>query len=98
MINSAAIKDEYVIHQVPGNLVSDMAGEKVMLSIKNGKYYNLGEIGGEIWDLLSKPITIQKLIFTLQSQYEIDQSECEQQVTIFLNQLLKEGLVQVEAP
>ncbi|MGE7663651.1 lasso peptide biosynthesis PqqD family chaperone [Peribacillus sp. NPDC097197] len=98
MINSAAIKEEYVIQQVPGNLVSDMAGEKVMLSIKNGKYYNLGETGGEIWELLSKPISIQKLILTLQSQYEIDKSECEQQVTIFLNQLLKEGLVQVEAP
>ena len=24
-----------------------MDGEKVMLSIQNGKYYNLGEIGGE---------------------------------------------------
>ncbi|MGE7602886.1 lasso peptide biosynthesis PqqD family chaperone [Peribacillus sp. NPDC097675] len=98
MINSAVIKEDYVIRQVPGNLVSDMAGEKVMLSIENGKYYNLGEVGGDIWGLLSKPISIQNLILTLQSQYEIDLTECEQQVTIFLNQLLKEGLVQVEAP
>ena len=29
-----------------------MGGEKVMLSVKNGKYYNLGEIGGEIWELI----------------------------------------------
>ena len=28
-----------------------MDGEKVMLSINNGKYYNLGEIGGDIWEL-----------------------------------------------
>jgi len=33
---------------VEGNIVSNMDGEKVMLSIKNGKYYNLGEIGGFI--------------------------------------------------
>ena len=33
-----------------GNIVSDMGGEKVMLSIENGKYYNLGEMGGEIWE------------------------------------------------
>ena len=37
-----------VIVQSEGFLVSDMDGEKVMLSIDNGKYYNLGEIGGRI--------------------------------------------------
>ena len=30
--------------QKEGNVVSDMDGEKVMLSIHNGKYYNLGEV------------------------------------------------------
>lgn len=37
--------DHYIV-QSEGNIVSDMDGEKVMLSIKNGKYYNLGKIGG----------------------------------------------------
>ena len=39
------------VGQVKGNIVSDMDGEKVMLSVDNGKYYNFGEIGGRIWEL-----------------------------------------------
>ena len=58
--------------QNPGNIVSDMDGEKVMLSIQNGKYYNLGELGGEIWDLIKEPISTQELVHSLQSQYDVE--------------------------
>ena len=56
------------IAQAEGNIVSDMDGEKVMLSIKNGKYYNLGTIGGVIWDHLQKPILLEELISKLQNE------------------------------
>jgi len=82
-----------LMSQQSGNIVSDMDGEKVMLSVQSGKYYNLGEIGGEIWDLMKEPISIQGLVTALQSKYAIEQSECEEQVTAFLSQLLDEGLI-----
>lgn len=37
------------------NVVSDMDGEKVMLSVHNVKYYNLGEVGGLTWELMNEP-------------------------------------------
>ncbi|MBO0996453.1 lasso peptide biosynthesis PqqD family chaperone [Bacillus sp. SD075] len=83
--------------QSPGNIVSDMDGEKVMLSVSNGKYYNLGELGGEIWELMKEPITIQELVVTLQSQYTVDQTDCKEHVTDFLSQLLEQGLVSVHS-
>ncbi|PRS39182.1 PqqD family protein [Bacillus sp. RJGP41] len=73
-----------------------MDGEKVMLSVQKGKYYNLGKLGGEIWDLMKEPVTIQELVTTLQSQYDVSQTECEKQVTDFINQLLEQGLVKIE--
>jgi Coenzyme PQQ synthesis protein D (PqqD) len=79
--------------QQQGNIVSDMDGEKVMLSIRSGKYYNLGELGGEIWELMKEPISIEKLVETLQSRYDVAQTECEEHVAAFLTQLLEEGLV-----
>ena len=51
MIKNQNISLNQTLSQVKGNIVSDMGGEKVMLSVNNGKYYNLGEIGGDIWDL-----------------------------------------------
>lgn len=94
-INQLDTKNLY--SQSPGNIVSDMDGEKVMLSVSNGKYYNLGELGGEIWELMKEPITIQELVTTLQLQYNVDQTDCKEHVTDFLSQLLEQGLVSIHS-
>lgn len=96
MIKSQRVTKNHLYSQSPGNIVSDMDGEKVMLSVHKGKYYNLGELGGEIWELMKEPITIHELVTKLQSQYDIAQTECEEQVTDFINQLLEQGLVKIE--
>ena len=62
-----------------------MDGEKVMLSIQKGKYYNLGEIGGEIWELIEEPNNqLISLVTMLVSKYDVEQTECEEQVVSFL--------------
>ncbi|CAM4238189.1 metallophosphoesterase [Bacillus wiedmannii] len=96
MIKNQAILLNQCVAQVKGNVVSDMDGEKVMLSIKNGKYYNLGKMGGVIWERIEKPIPVTELVTTLISEYEVEQLQCEGQVLSFLEMLLEEGLVEVK--
>ncbi|MEH7416931.1 lasso peptide biosynthesis PqqD family chaperone [Neobacillus drentensis] len=91
---SVSINSE--ISQSPGNIVSDMDGEKVMLSINNGKYYNLGEIGGVIWEQLEQPILVSDIISKLISLYDVSQRECEEQVKSFLDHLNKEKLIIID--
>lgn len=79
-----------------GNIESEMDGEKVMMNIENGKYYNLGSVGGEIWELISKPIKVNDLIMILFSQYNVDKVECEEQVMSFLELLYLQQLIQIE--
>ncbi|MGF9775905.1 lasso peptide biosynthesis PqqD family chaperone [Priestia aryabhattai] len=95
-MTNITITKNALVSQKPGNIVSDMDGEKVMLSIQSGKYFNLGAIGGEIWELIKEPTLIRNLVTTIKSQYDVDQDECEQQVTAFLNQLIEEELIIVE--
>ncbi len=64
-----------------------------MLSIKNGKYYNLGVMGGQIWERISEPISVNQLVENLLSEYNVKQHDCETQVISFLNLLLKEELI-----
>lgn len=90
-----SISIEQTISQVKGNIVSDMGGEKVMLSIENGKYYNLGEMGGEIWELIQDKITTNEIIATLLSRYDVEKSVCEEQVVTFLEHLYEEKLIEV---
>ncbi|WP_340371757.1 lasso peptide biosynthesis PqqD family chaperone [Peribacillus sp. FSL E2-0218] len=94
---SNQLNSKNLYSQSPGNIVSDMDGEKVMLSVSNGKYYNLGELGGEIWELMKQPVTVQELVTTLQSQYHVEQSDCTAHVTDFISQLLEQGLVSIHS-
>lgn len=96
MIKNQHISLNHSIVQVKGNIVSDMDTEKVMLSINNGKYYNLGEVGGKIWDLIGVPISVNQLVTNLISEYDVKQNECEQQVISFLERLLQEDLIHIE--
>lgn len=92
MIDSIQLERQIV--RASQNIVSDMDGEKVMLDIASGKYYNLGTVGGVIWDLLEHPMTVAELVDALMEQYDVERSVCEQQVLVFLQQLFAEGLVQ----
>lgn len=84
-----------LIVQVPGNIVSDMNGEKVMLSIKNGKYYNLGEIGGFIWECIHQPKSVRDVIKEVQTTYSVTFEQCETDIIPFLEMLSKESLIEI---
>ncbi|MDR7000590.1 lasso peptide biosynthesis PqqD family chaperone [Neobacillus niacini] len=96
MINTQKVALNCHVVQSLGNIVSDMDGEKVMMSIKNGKYYNLGEIGGIIWDLIKEPVYVHQLIDCLMNEYSIERADCEKQVSLFLESLYAEGLIQIK--
>lgn len=92
------LKRTNVVAQEPGNVVSDMNGEIVMLSIQQGNYYNLGEMGGVIWSKINEPTLISKLIKDLTDEYDVSPLECEEQVMSFLDHLVKEHLITVQDP
>lgn len=84
------------IVQSKGNIVSDMDGEKVMLNVQKGKYYNLGELGGVIWDRIEEPVMVSRLVTILLSKYDVERIDCEEQVLSFLECLLQENLIHIE--
>ncbi|WP_077214415.1 lasso peptide biosynthesis PqqD family chaperone [Bacillus dakarensis] len=94
MLTNTKLSLETTVKQVKGNIATDMGGETVMLSISNGKYYNLGEIGGAIWDLIETPIVVNDIVKALMENYEVGKKECEEEVLSFLNHLYTEGLIQ----
>ncbi|KPV39326.1 lasso peptide biosynthesis PqqD family chaperone [Alicyclobacillus ferrooxydans] len=94
LVNSLPLNSK--VAQKPGNIVTDMDGDKVMLSIEQGKYYNLGSIGGEIWDSMKEPVQIDAIITHLLNEYEVEVSVCKEHVLTFISNLLKEELVVIE--
>jgi hypothetical protein len=89
------ITTDTIISRIEEIVASDIDGETVMMSIENGKYYGLDDIGSRIWELIEKPIRVSDLIDTLLGRYEVDRKTCERDVLKFLNELNEDEIVQV---
>jgi hypothetical protein len=96
-MGSNKINLDSIILQNKDHIESDMNGEKVMFSVKNGKYYNLGIVGGDIWELLKEPISINQLISLLMEKYDVQREQCEENVIGFLEHLRCEELISIKS-
>ncbi len=74
---------------------ADLAGESVVLHLKNGVYYGLNTVGSRVWTLVQQPIRVQEIVGDLVSQYEVEPQHCEQDVLALIEKLVAEGLVEV---
>lgn len=81
------------IQRNPEMISSNMDGETVMMSIENGEYYGLNNIGTRIWELLEKKISLSDLIAQLTREFDVKTNECEKDTTTFLNQLIDKKLI-----
>lgn len=85
-----------VISQIEEIVTTDIDGETVMMSIENGEYYGLDDIGSRIWELIEHPVKVSDLIDTLLERFDVDRETCEIDVLKFLNELNEDRILEVE--
>ena len=85
--------DTTILSRRSGLMTADMNGSAVMMDIMTGKYYNLGAIGGRIWELLEEPMTVAALVNKLTDEYDVSVEQCRADIEPFLNTLLERGLL-----
>lgn len=85
--------DTTVLSRRAGLMTTDMNGSTVMMDMKTGKYYNLGTVGGRIWELLEEPMTIAALVKKLTDEYDVSAAQCRTDILPFLDTLLERGLL-----
>lgn len=94
-MNEGKLTLDNMIAKEGEHIVSNMDGELVMLNVEKGKYYNLGDIGGVIWDYLQSPIRVEHLIHKMCDEYDVTFQQCEQDILNFLNDLLIEDIIRI---
>ena len=82
-----------ILSRREGLMTADMNGSAVMMDIMTGKYYNLGEVGGRIWELLEEPMTLAALVEKLTDEYDVSAEQCRTDILPFLDTLLERGLL-----
>lgn len=90
------IQHDSIIKRDPEMLASKMDDEYVMMSVENGEYYGLDQVGSRIWELLEDEIRVSTLIDQLTAEYEVSREQCEQDVFSFLQDLAEKRLIHIQ--
>jgi Coenzyme PQQ synthesis protein D (PqqD) len=72
--------------------------EYVVLSLKNGTYYGLDNVGAEVWRLVETPTTVGDICGKLVEMFEVDGDTCRRDVLRLVNELADNGLVEIDTP
>jgi len=76
-------------------IFSEVENEVILLSIENGEYINLNEVGSYIWRLLENEITFEQLIVYLLNKFTISRKECEEETLPFLEELIENQVIHI---
>lgn len=85
-----------IISYNPDILTSDMGDEVVMLNVLNSEYYGLDSVGCFIWQNIEDSISISDLVDKLLLEFTIDRETCIKEISIFLQELHQQGLIQID--
>ncbi|MBD3276229.1 MAG: lasso peptide biosynthesis PqqD family chaperone [Candidatus Marinimicrobia bacterium] len=96
MSNASELHTKTVVHAIDEQVSSELDGESVILSLENGVYYGLDEVGAFIWERVQQPVEVSQLIEAVLSEYDVAREECTKDVLNLLGELQENGLIQVE--
>ena len=74
-------------------LVSQLAGETVLMNTATGDYFGINAVGTKIWNLLAQPVSTDFLVESLVETYDITTEQCRIEVKQFLQNLESRKLV-----
>jgi hypothetical protein len=73
----------------------DLGEEAAVLNMKNSVYYGLDPVGARIWRLLQQPTTISAIRDVIVQEYDVTPQQAESDLRALLEELLREGLVEL---
>jgi hypothetical protein len=89
------MKLDSIIERAANYPFQQVLDETIIVNPKSRLMHSLNEVGGFIWQKLSNPIKVDELIDSVISEYEIDKSQAQKDVTDFLEDLEKQKLIAV---
>src|SRR5262249_10100541 len=91
----AAIDGATLISRSPSVLTAEVDGEIVMMSIEQGRYFGLDDIGSDIWKRLEQPCSFATLIDRLVADYDADRATIATDVEALLGRMAAQDVVRL---
>jgi hypothetical protein len=75
---------------------ASLEGETVLLDLSTGRYYTLNQLGSIIWEHCTGHNTISDIHAVLCDRFEVLSEQALDDLVALINQLVQEGLLQLE--
>lgn len=72
-----------------------LGDESAILNLKNSVYYGMNPVGATVWNLLKEPKTVAEIRDAIIEEYEVGEERCEQDLFVLLEEMRREGLIEV---
>lgn len=82
-----------VVRQEPSVLSASLDTELVLLSIAEDRYFGSGDVGRRIWELCASPTSIEAVVATLMTEFDVSADVCERDVLLYLEHMLSSRLI-----
>jgi hypothetical protein len=87
-----------VISRNESNFLANPVGEEIIiLNMETGDYLGLNKVGAFIWDQLQGPVTVQKIIDNLMTEFDIDSETCSIETLSYLKKINQLGLLKIDS-
>jgi len=83
------------VQRISNVLSNQIDGETILLSIENGEYYGMENIGSRIWELLENPVSIQNILKYLLDEFDVSKEQCTIDTLKFVNKLIDKNLINI---
>ncbi|RBP49934.1 PqqD family protein [Arenicella xantha] len=89
-------KEDRILQRNNDLIHANMGEETVLMSLSNGEYYGINDVGSTIWNLLENSLSVQQLIIQLTDIYGISEEQCNREIGGFLDDMEEKGLLIIE--
>ena len=77
-------------------LISNLQEESVILNLNSERYFGLDNVGTRMLSVLSASNSIEAAYEVLKEEYDVDAQVLRQDLTSLIENLLQQGLVEIE--
>jgi hypothetical protein len=92
---TSRIADSTIVSRSPSVVTAEIDGEVVMMSIEQGQYFGLDDIGSDIWKRLEPPCAFADLIERLAADYDADRAKIAADVLALLETMAARDVVRL---
>ena len=77
----------------PEIVATELDDSLMMMSIEEGKYFELNPVSKRMWELFEEPNTFDGVVSILLEEYEVSKADCEEQVKQHIDELLVKKII-----